>query len=270
MQAVLLCLLLGASAAGTSVFGVSREPLNSGNLLGDCFGSLKPEALPWRGKLFCTLVGLTVLCCHVGELFCTLGKLCCRVGKLFCTLGKLCCTVGEQFCTSGNLFCTVGSRFCLSVGKRLPFRQRYTWGTCGVAVVQGTRTQLFGLIGQPCFGRHLAGPEGHGSRLRLLLLWLLVLPCNGHLLRGGGVNLGCLETRATPGVAVSPVLTGYGSIPPGGRTCWTGTECCLRDQFASDPWLHRGRSQESTPREPKASADWQGSKLRHVHEQLAG
>ena len=61
VRTVLLCLLLGVSAAGTSVFGVSQKHLNSGSVLGDCFASLKPEVLLWRA-VFCALVGLTVLC----------------------------------------------------------------------------------------------------------------------------------------------------------------------------------------------------------------
>ena len=114
---VLLCLLLRASAAGTSVFGVSLKLWTSGSLLEDCFVSLQSEVLPWRA-VCCTFVGLTVLCCSVGKLFCTVEELFCAVEELFCTVGKLFCTVGEQFCTSGKL---------------LLFRQPQTCGSCGSA-----------------------------------------------------------------------------------------------------------------------------------------
>ena len=176
---VLLCLLLGASAAGTSVFGVSLKLWTSGSLLEDCFVSLQSEVLPWRA-VCCTFVGLTVLCCSVGKLFCTVEELFCTVEELFCTVGKLFCTVGEQFCTSGKL---------------LLFRQPQTCGTFAVAVVQEQRKHSCKPRGQPCW--HLLVPEGHGGRLRLLLLCLLVLSCNGHFLRKGSVSLGHVETRAT-------------------------------------------------------------------------
>ena len=154
---------------------------------------------------------------------------------------KAVCTVGEQFCTSGKLFCPVGKEFCLSEKKRLLFRQPQTCGTFAVAVVQEQRRHSCKPRGQPCW--HLLGPEGHGGRLRLLLLCLLVLSCNGHFLRRGSVSLGHVETRstrATPCGDVSQVFTSCGSIPHGGRICGTGTECCLRDEFASDSWLYRG------------------------------
>ena len=85
---VLLCLLLGASAAGTSVFGVSLKLWTSGSLLEDCFVSLQSEVLPWRA-VCCTFVGLTVLCCSVGKLFCTVEKLFCTVEELFCAVEEL-------------------------------------------------------------------------------------------------------------------------------------------------------------------------------------
>ena len=200
---LLLCLLLGASAAGTSVFGVSLKFWTSGSLLEDCFVSLQSEmlpSLPWRA-VCCTFVGLTVLCCSVGKLsctvgerLCTVGKLSCTVGEHFCTVGKLSCTVGEHFCTVGKLSCAVGEQFWM-LGKLLLFQQPQTCGTFAVAVVREQRKHSCKPRGQPC--RPLLVPEGHGGRLKLVLLCLLVLSCHGHFLRRGSVSLGHVETRST-------------------------------------------------------------------------
>ena len=148
--------------------------------------------------------------------------------------------VQDAYLSFLNDLCRVDSAVLQCRKAVLHRRRAVLHGTFAVAVVQEQRRHSCKPRGQPCW--HLLGPEGHGGRLRLLLLCLLVLSCNGHFLRRGSVSWGMWrpEPPEPPRVETFLRSSPVGSIPYGGRICGTGTESCLRDEFASDSGLYRG------------------------------